>query len=118
VRLSRHTAGIEVYMLAGEIDAPAVPLLRHLIYDTELRRARRVLVDLTHVVTICAAGVRELAYASVHARATYRCLSMVVSTAAVRAMLAAHGLFDRLTIHDSLAEAVGHRVTGTAHRTT
>jgi anti-anti-sigma factor len=92
--------------LAGEIDLCTMPVLRRLIRAIEARYALRVHLDLTQVATICADGVRELAYASVHARATCRYLAMVISASAVRRLVAVSGLADRLIIHSSAADAV------------
>jgi anti-anti-sigma factor len=98
---------LEVYLLAGAIDGGTVPVLRRLVRDLEIREAPLVLLDLTRVAVICAEGVRELAYATVHARATRRCLACVTSAASAARMLAVSALADRLVIHRTVADAGG-----------
>jgi anti-sigma B factor antagonist len=95
-----------VCVVAGEIDLCTAPVLRRALAEAERPAVEAIVVDLSEVEFLGAAGLSVLVAAARRAEARRRPFARVVRARALRRVLEVTGVGQELTSYPSLSDAV------------
>lgn len=106
MRLDNRMQGdVVVVTLRDTVDGPTLPAAKASL-DRAMRGHRKVLLDLSELTYISSTGLRVLLHAHRSARAADARLALACPPDDVRAVMAATGFLDFLTVFDALDTAV------------
>jgi anti-anti-sigma factor len=99
-------AGVHVLRVAGEIDALTTGAFAAALHRAAVRPAELVIVDLTRVTFLAAAGIGALAGAFRRATGSGIELRLAGPVRGVRRAMALTGFLDVVVCHETVAEAL------------
>lgn len=105
VELVRPAKGVTVAVVAGELDLATVPRLEEAL-EAPVRRADRLVVDLSECSFVDSSGLRALMTARAASESAGGSFALVTSAAGLMRVLAIAGLDSVFEIHEERSSAI------------